>query len=254
MGAISVAREGWRKRVPARGCPMSEPERFRYTEHQRSLIDAAIPKPARALPNLLADCIWSLENAAFWYLCSVEESAKLPDRDWSRERREQVLNELRRVRDLLMRDEGLADFLENHRREIYEAGETPTGFLCKMFANRQITRWDLEHAIATKVLDDLIRRHEAPSYNERMKDGKSHSHRKEFIERAVDWWAAINQIPVSNCVISATEGTPMLSFMQAALAPVLALTGESIGSKRIWQIVCALKGESASESEMIDPE
>ena len=182
-----------------------------------------------------------LEQDADSYLWSMEASANLPDRQHSKQKRELLLGELHRVRGMIKRNERVAHVIDNAKDAIYEAGESATSLLCKWFLDHRLTAWDIEHEFATWVLDDLIRWNEELSYEENMKDGKPRKHRAEYLEKVVTRWASINQITIPDCEISAVEGSPMLTFMQAAVDPVLAMTGETVGPERIKQIVSEIK-------------
>jgi hypothetical protein len=238
MVDLLLDRQGRCKRCADEVGQMSvDAPRFLYNAEQQAGIEAAIPETALSHPSLT---IMLLEQDADWYLWQVEESTKLPDRRHSREKREQVLDELRRVRGMIKRDERIAAWLEN-KDKIYDANFSPTKLLCQMFLKNRITGFGIKHEFAACVLDDLIRWHEEESIEEALKDGRARRHRNEYIGKVVGHWAETNRIAAADCEISAVDGSPMLAFIQASIDPVLAITGEAIGPERIKQIVADIK-------------
>jgi hypothetical protein len=216
--------------------------RFRYSPDEKKLIVDACPDTARDDP-LLPWHIGELERAADRYLFRLEESKKLPEVYHLRQRREQVLTQLLAVRAMCDDDDWIFRWAEEHETEIWKAGDSPTSFLCKLFLDDRLSSFRFEWRIAKNFIDFLISIYKEDSYDEQLKSRNSRDfrHRDQYIEEVVKRWADLSDIEMTDCKISAVEGSPMLSFVQAATDPSLCRTGEAIGPERMVQLVNKLR-------------
>lgn len=228
---------------------------FRYLPEQVhevvQAVHVAIPADARLSEADLMVGLLALENAAGDYVDAISRSLQLPDRAYLSKRRREQLQQLHAVRELLSPSNSLATALKAGRPALLSEGGSPAKVVCRLFLDGAITYDEVEQYFAAAVVEKLIER-TGWDHDLAQKDDRKHEFRQEFLRVVAATWARLIGRPLSECTISAVDGTPMLTFARAAVDPVLDRTGETLGNERLKQILRDIVSDAGGSPSVMD--
>jgi len=229
---------------------MTKSPPFKYVPDDRKCIREHFEKLGKASRFELS--IEALERSADWYLFKHAWAKALRGMPEIEVQHAEDLESLRRARKILvsscgptfqLRNERAYDGLDDDEAETGIADEIDTMY--RKFQSGQISGGSFLQVMGAWAIDDLIALHGNESPEARwIKDSRKKQHRRTFLKDVATLWADLNGKDLSNCTISAVDGSPMLDFIKACIEPVTAVTGEFAGDETIKIIVGELKRES----------
>jgi len=211
----------------------------------------AIPDDARLSEADVIVGLLALQNAADDYVEAISRSLQLPDRPYLSKRRREQLQQLHAVRELLSPNDRLTKVLDSDRTTLMSAGSSPAKMICRLFLDGAITYDDVEQHFAAAAIAKLIER-TGWDHDLARKDDREHEFRQEFLRVVAATWARFIGRPLSECTISAVDGTPMITFVRAAVDPVLAKTGDELGNERLKQILRGIVCDAGGSTSVMD--
>lgn len=234
---------------------MKQESRFRYQRDQMEDVFRAVgngvPVGTHVEETDLQCAILALQDAATDYIDATATSDLLPDRTHLAEKRRQQLEQLQAVRELLSPNEGLAAELDHGKTSLLLAGSSPAKVVCRLFLDGAITYDDVEQHFAAAAIEKLFERTEW-DHDLARKDDRKREFRREYLLVVAATWARLIGRPLSECTISAVDGTPMITFVRAAVDPVLAKTGDELGNERLKQILRGIVCDAGGSTSVMD--